>query len=640
MTYSMQSVVADRRHRRLDADQRHQPSTSATGSPRGACDPAAAACDNGQVRIISSAEPTVAKSVDHAVGPWGDTFGYTRRRDVAAEPAVLRRVHRRPRQLPAHPRQANLATHVYSGATISCLSGCPGSDPAPSMLPVYRETGAAADELSVAWYLGDLVSQPTERVYRITYQQTFKDADRVPDRVRDRSHDPDQGQHRGRRLERHERAHRRELPARRCVVHRRVVAHASRSRRQPRQRRRTGRRSSVPTLARRQDVPGARRAATTPRRSTSTGGETTGSVPNFRCIAHRDQHHRSRRSARPSSTLCSPTRLPTTSNPGGRPVTTQVISDSDDPLLDAQVTDVPGSPAHARRPRTSVQFTATGIELAPGESVSVTVDLRMTADNCVLVERRAERRAQPSTASPPTSFADTQGNAYPGTSTDTWNLVIAKPQINVSERAFGPARLRRVARRPDRLHGLRRPKRNDPPPDAGSPRLRAADLQRLLEPDPRPGPRRAARRRVRPRLRWLRLRRARRRRPGSTDQVTWAVDAAVVSPETSRPSRSPTRSPTASSTCPARPASPNGARPAPPTRRCADPMVGANPAVCCSGTLNFSGGRCRAATFIDAGASYGQAAVDAADVDVRQRRCRRGRCVLERRAHLPQRRQP
>ena len=98
-----------------------------------------------------------------------------------------------------------------------------------------------------------------------------------------------------------------------------------------------------------------------------------------------------------SSTRSSSTPLPTVSAPGGRPVTTQLIGwDSDELLVDLEPTDVPASPLTPPAV-TSLRITAPGLDLAPGESVSVTVDLRLTAapafwsNNALTAERSTNR---------------------------------------------------------------------------------------------------------------------------------------------------------------------------------------------------------------------------------------------------------
>ena len=216
------------------------------GISRGAPIPLAAVCDNG--RPGSSRRPNRrSRSRSTTRSARGVTRSATRV-DVTL-PGRTCRSSTRSSATTATTRARSTAagSDAVRGRDAQCLSGCP----APTRRrrccrctarPARRPTSSRWPGTSAT-----CVSQPTERVYRITYQQTFKDVAEYQSRVRDRSRRP---------------RPRSTLPrpvgtTRTCSTDanyqpggRSFTAASSRTfgeRRQPRQRRRPGRRSSVPS---------------------------------------------------------------------------------------------------------------------------------------------------------------------------------------------------------------------------------------------------------------------------------------------------------------------------------------------------------------------------------------------------------
>lgn len=385
--------------------------------------PTVATCDNGSIQVISSATPTLTKTVDHPAGPWGDSFAYTV--DVTF-PADMPFFDAFVGDRGDYPRQLDGA-EPFAATSIECLSGC-AADPAPVTLPVFRND----DEFARAWYLGDLALQPDARIYRITYQQTFVDPDEYlaefgveaateehvntavagwndTNVLDDAAYQPGGGAH--------------------AAASSRTLAISSAARAEDE----AGVALVRPELAI-SKVCEALDGRDDLAESTSTGHETTGGLPNFRCALTASN------ASDPAlaTTITDPVlidTLPTASSPDGRPVTTQVVSwSSDELLVDVEMTAVPGSPL-VPPAASSLRITAEGLELAPGESMSVTVDLRVAASSDFWDdgELRTERSTNTLEVE---SFGDLAGYAYSSEETDDWHLVIEKPKLTVSQRAW------------------------------------------------------------------------------------------------------------------------------------------------------------------------------------------------------------
>ena len=172
----------------------------------GACGgPTVAVCDNGQVQIISSASrPWPSRSTTQPAR--GATrSAYTVDVTLPAEHAVLRRLHRRPRRLPARARPRRPAVRGDSAST--ALPGCderPGARDAASVHGDVPDPGP--DELARG-----LVPGRPRVADRRPHLPDHLPADlrrlrRVPRRVRPGPGERAVRQRRGRRLERHQRS--------------------------------------------------------------------------------------------------------------------------------------------------------------------------------------------------------------------------------------------------------------------------------------------------------------------------------------------------------------------------------------------------------------------------------------------------
>ena len=293
----------------------------------------------------------------------------------------------------------------------------------PGTTPAFRNT----TEFARAWFLGDLALQAADRVYQVTYEQTFKDA---AEYAAEFGSDPlseryvneavtgwnDTNVRNDADLRPGGAAH--GAAASRTLA---ILTTAKGSAEVAVDLVRPELRVEKTCTA----LPGRDDPATT----SSFGAETTGSIPNFRCILTATNST----NALLGTSIVDPVfvdTMPVATVSPANPMTTQLISATPgDPALTWTPTTVVGSllspPALS-----SVRFEAPGLTLAPGESVSVELLVRLSGSTQFWAGATTSERARNRVTA--TSFSDTLGNAYAGNSTATWDILIQKPAVAIS----------------------------------------------------------------------------------------------------------------------------------------------------------------------------------------------------------------
>ncbi len=154
--------------------------TTSPAAIGGTCGPFTSAfCDTGWVTVESNNQPTVAKSVDHAKGPWGDAATFTIDVSVPKNYAanglfVYDQTNVSNPTSPFWPTNQPPVSIVPVSA--SCIAGCTAGGPDDITVTALP---ALSDGTLAAWKTGPVASDTEARTLRISYQMVTPEADVV-----------------------------------------------------------------------------------------------------------------------------------------------------------------------------------------------------------------------------------------------------------------------------------------------------------------------------------------------------------------------------------------------------------------------------------------------------------------------------